>query len=243
VRRRRVAAGDMLSVPDLPGRLRQRVDSMRLGADTAETVRMLAADLVGYQDERYAARFLDTVGRVASAEQGLVARAGTGDLDPEALTETVARSLHKLMAYKDEYEVARLLLLPEADAAAAEAGRGPRTYLLHPPMLKALGVKGKIRFDDRTRPVFTALARGKRLRGTRLDPFGATAMRRMERALVGEYVGVVARLVAGLRPDTRARAVEIAALPDRVRGYESLKERRAAEYRAAVREAMATYGT
>lgn len=146
------------------------------------------------------------------------------------------------MAYKDEYEVARLMLLPEADVAAAEAGRGRRSYLLHPPMLAALGVGRKIRFDERTRPVFAALARGKRLRGTRLDPFGGTATRRMERELVGEYVDVVSGLLAGLGPDTHARAVEIAGMPDTVRGYEALKVRRVTEYRAAVAEAMAGYG-
>jgi indolepyruvate ferredoxin oxidoreductase len=246
VARLRVASGDMLSVPELPRDLRSRVDAMGLPDDTAETVRMLAADLVGYQDARYAGRFLDVVGRVAAAEHALPDRAEPAGPDPrdgaDELTATVARSLHKLMAYKDEYEVARLMLLPEADVAAAEAGTGPRSYLLHPPMLKALGRRGKIRFDERTRPAFAALARGKRLRGTRLDPFGRTEMRRMERALVGEYVGVVARLVAGLRPVTHARAVEIAAMPDAIRGYEELKERRAQEYRVAVRQAMATYG-
>ncbi len=236
VARRRVTAGEMLSTPPLPGALRRRVDGLDLHDDLAEVVRMLAADLVGYQDARYSGRFLDVVQRVAAAERELV---GEGY---DELTTTVARSLHKLMAYKDEYEVARLMLLPEADAAAAEAGSGPRSFLLHPPVLKALGRSGKIRFDDRTRPAFSALARGKRLRGTRLDPFGATGMRRTERELVGEYVRLVARLVAGLSAGSHARAVEIAGMADTVRGYEALKERRVADYRVAVEEAMAGYG-
>lgn len=235
VAHRRVTAGEMLSVPPLPVPLRRRVDDLALAPDVDEVVWMLAADLVGYQDARYSGRFLDVVQRVATAERELV---GEGH---EELTTTVARSLHKLMAYKDEYEVARLMLLPEADAAAAEAGSGPRAFLLHPPVLAALGRSSKLRFDERTRPVFVALARGKRLRGTRLDPFGATVMRRTERELVGEHVRLVARLVAGLSPASHARAVEIAGMADSVRGYEQLKLRRVAEYRAAVEQAMADY--
>ena len=233
VAQRRVAAGEMLSVPPLPASLHTRVEAMGLRPDTAEVVRMLAADLVGYQDARYADRLLDVVDRVAAAEHALDGVPG------ERLTDTVARTLHKLMAYKDEYEVARLMLLPESDAAAAEAGTGRRSFLLHPPMLKALGRTGKIRFDDRSRPVFTALAAGKRLRGTRLDPFGATEMRRTERALVGEHVGLVLLLLDGLTGSTHARAVQIAGMVDSVRGYEDLKLRRVAEHRAAVAEAVA----
>ena len=229
----RVAAGEMLSVPPLPASLRARVEAIGLGPDTSEVVRMLAADLVGYQDDRYAGRLLDVVDRVAGAEHALAGVTG------ERLTETVARTLHKLMAYKDEYEVARLMLLPESDAAAAEAGTGRRSFLLHPPVLKALGRTGKVRFDDRSRPLFTGLAAGKRLRGTRLDLFGATEVRRTERALVGEHVALVRLLLDGLTPATHARAVQIAGMADSVRGYEDLKMRRVAEYRAAVAEALA----
>ena len=213
------------------------MEGLGLRPATAEVVGMLAADLVGYQDARYAGRLLDVVDRVAAAEHAL--DGAGGDADGERLTETVARNLHKLMAYKDEYEVARLMLLPEADAAAAEAGPGRRSFLLHPPALKALGRRDKVRFGDSSRPVFTSLAAGRRLRGTRLDPFGATEVRRTERALVGEYVGLVRLLVDGLTAGTHARAVEIAGMADSVRGYEDLKMRRVAEYRAAVAEAVA----
>ncbi|MFC5381966.1 indolepyruvate ferredoxin oxidoreductase family protein [Aquipuribacter nitratireducens] len=239
-RSRLTTAGELLTVPELPASLRARVDAAGLTSEVAGTVAMLAADLVGYQDARYAGRFLDTVERVAAAEHALDATAVPAAAH-EQLTETVARSLHKLMAYKDEYEVARLMLLPEADAAAEEAGTGPRTYLLHPPMLKALGVERKLRFDERTRPGFQALAAGKRLRGTRLDPFGATEMRRTERSLVREFVGTVVALVRGLDATSHAHAVEIARLPDGIRGYEDLKLRRVGEYREAVAAAMASY--
>lgn len=234
---RRVAAGEMLSVPPLPDALRRRVDGLGLRPATAEVVGMLAADLVGYQDARYAGQLLDVVARVAAAEHAL--DGGRDGARQERLTETVARSLHKLMAYKDEYEVARLMLLPEADAAAAEAGPGRRSFLLHPPVLKALGRREKLRFGEQTRPAFVALAAGKRLRGTRLDPFGATEVRRTERELVREYTGLVRLLVDGLDAGSHARAVEVAGMVDSVRGYEDLKMRRVAEYRSAVAGAVA----
>lgn len=237
VHRRRVTAGELLSTPELPARQRGQVDALPVDAGTREVVAMLAADLVGYQDAAYSARFLRGIGHVAAADTAVRPHPRAG-----GLTETVARSLHKLMAYKDEYEVARLMQLPEADAAAAEAGRGRVSFLLHPPVLKQVGWRRKIAFPAASRPGFAALAQGKRLRGTALDPFGQTAMRRMERAMVGEYEDLVRRLLAGLRPETYERAVEIAGMVDSVRGYEELKERRAAEYRSAVAAAMATYG-
>ncbi len=236
---RRVSSGEMLSTPPLPSTLAAAVGVLALRPATDEVVRMLVADLVGYQDVRYARRLLDVVARVSAVERTLTDVPGARE---EELTTTVARHLHKVMAYKDEYEVARLMLLPEADAAAAEAGRGRRSFLLHPPVFAALGRRSKVRFGDRSRPAFAVLAGGRRLRGTRLDPFGATAMRRTERELVGEYVALVARMLAGLHAENHRQAVSIAAMVDTVRGYEALKQRRVAEYRAAVADAVQAYG-
>ena len=146
--------------------IRRAIESMGVPARLSETLEMLARDLVEYQDTAYARRFVASIGSFATAAVGL-------DLADE-LVETAARSLHKLMAYKDEYEVARLMLLPEArDSIDRMAGRDAKVrYLLHPPMLKALGRSEKIRFSANSLHVFRALARMKRLRGTALDPFG-----------------------------------------------------------------------
>ncbi len=228
----------MVTVPELPAGLAARIADV-VPDPAAETVRLLAADLVDYQDGRYARRFVDVVGRVAAAE-GRVApdddRATAGHL-----TETAARSLHRFMAYKDEYEVARLLLLPEAEATAVGvAGPGAvTTWHLHPPMLAALGYDRKIRLGPWASPAMRALRAGKRLRGSRLDPFGRTALRRTERALIGELIEVLDELAERLTTETYDTAVEIAALPDRVRGYERLKERRIAEYRADLADRLA----
>jgi indolepyruvate ferredoxin oxidoreductase len=148
------------------------------------------------------------------------------------------------MAYKDEYEVARLLLAPEA-RAAYEAVGGPDTtvtWRLHPPMLRAAGMKDKMKLGPRTKPVLAALARSKRVRGTVADPFRWAEVRRQERAMIPEYEHAVARLAKGLTADTLDEAVAIASLPDQVRGYEHLKLERAARYRRELGERLATYG-
>jgi indolepyruvate ferredoxin oxidoreductase len=194
------------------------------GESAEGLVDRLAADLGGYQSARYAQRFRDVVARaeaVGSAE----------------FTEAVALHLHKLMAYKDEYEVARLLLAPEA-RAAAEAVAGPDarvTWNLHPPALRALGMQRKLRLGRWATPLFVGLRAGRRLRGTPFDAFGWASLRRLERTLRDEYIAAVDTLVAALgpspHPERLAEAVAIASLPDRVRGYEHLKRERAEAYR------------
>ena len=227
----------IVTVPKLPAAL---VDRARLVAPhddgLAATLELLAADLVGFQDEPLAGRYLDHVADAGAAERSVAPGS-------RRLTEAVARSLHKLMAYKDEYEVARLMLLPEARAAAAAAG-GPDaevTWQLHPPALKALGRTSKLGFGPRTAPAFRALRAAKRLRGTRLDPFGRTELRRIEQALPGEYVTMMDSVIRSLTADNLDQAVTIAALPDMIRGYEELKLRRVGEYRARCAELVGRF--
>ena len=187
---------------------------------------MRAADLVGYQSEAYAGRFLDELGRVAEAE----ARVRPGSA---RLTTTAARGLHKLMAYKDEYEVARLHRSAAFKDALVEQF-GPEaqiTYKLHPPILRRLGVDHKIGLGRSGEAAFAALARMKRLRGTAADPFGRTQHRQLERALIGEYEGMVDKVLRDLSAETYDRAVEVAELPDIVRGYEGIKEANIAQFR------------
>ena len=214
-----------VDVEPLPSGLARRVERMDLDDELASVLTMLTADLVGYQDTKYASRFLDRIESVNRSDA--------------RLTETVARALHKLMAYKDEYEIARLLLADEARIAAERVGgRGAAvTWRLRPPMLKALGLDRKLRIDERVgRPLMTALAAAKRLRGTRLDPFGRTEMRRTERSLVDEYHAQIDAELDRLEehPDAVDDVLAALALPMQIRGYEELKLRRVAEYRSAV---------
>lgn len=217
-----------VEVSDLPDALVKRVADLELDDQLESLVTTLAADLVGFQNARYADRYLDLIERSAGHERISV----PGSL---VFTEAVARGLHKLMAYKDEYEVARLLIGPEA-AATAEAVGGPGAkviWKLHPPMLKSMGLNRKIGVNASFgRPIMSALARSKRLRGTPLDPFGRSEMRRLERALIDEYEQAVIQVLPDLAPDTLDRGVEFAESAMKVRGYEELKLERAAIFRA-----------
>jgi indolepyruvate ferredoxin oxidoreductase len=222
-----------VDTPPLPAELRLRAEELAAGDDElVELLAMLAADLVGYQDRSYAAGFLDVVAVAVEAEQ----RVKPGS---KVLTEAVARGLHKLLAYKDEYEVARLLVGPEGAAAAtAVGGEGAKVHWrLHPPMLRALGMSRKIPLPASTAaPVMRLLATGKRLRGTALDPFGRAEVRQVERALIVEYTAAVTRALENLSTDTFDGAVQVAELAQQVRGYEELKLRRASEVRARLAE-------
>jgi indolepyruvate ferredoxin oxidoreductase len=197
-------------------------------------IRIRAEDLTAYQDDAYARRYLDAVERVRAAER---------DQTPgsTALTEAVARYLYKLMAYKDEYEVARLSLEPSLGTGlAAEFGPGARaSWRLHPPVLRALGVKRKIELGPWFVPAFRVLVAMRRLRGTPMDPFGRTRVRVAERALIEEYLGLIDQLIGRLSPDTAALAVRLAELPDGVRGYEDVKLRTVESYHRSLAELRA----
>jgi indolepyruvate ferredoxin oxidoreductase len=152
------------------------------------------------------------------------------------LAEAVARNLYKLLAYKDEYEVARLhLLAAEQARVASDVGAHVKvSYNLHPPVLRAMGMKKKVRLGPWFAPAMSALARAKRVRGTALDPFGRAAVRRTERALIQEYRTMIDALLPKLTVENHADAVALAALPDMVRGYEGIKMANVERYRSEV---------
>jgi indolepyruvate ferredoxin oxidoreductase len=194
-----------------------RPDNAPAERDLAEVLALRASELTAFQDQACADEYATFVSRVQAREAAV-----TGG---EALARTVAENLYKLTAYKDEYEVARLSLDPALDEAVrAQFGDGARyQYRLHPPVLRALGLRHKISLGPWFRPAFASLVALRRLRGTRLDPFGYTEVRRAERALITEYRQVIDAMLAGLTPGNHDLAVQIAALPDMIRGYEHIK--------------------
>jgi indolepyruvate ferredoxin oxidoreductase len=206
----------------------------------ADVLATRVADLTGYQDARYGDRYAEEVQRVAAiATERAGAEAG------ERIAVAYARGLHKLMAYKDEYEVARLHLDP-AEQARRDAEFGPGadvSVLLHPPVLRALGMTRKIRLRRSAGPAFRALRAARRLRGTALDPFGRAEVRRVERALVPEYQALVRSALEHLDPRNADAVAEIAALPDVVRGYEGIKLRNVAVFREKAAAALADLAT
>ena len=194
-----------------------------------ERLRLLASELLAWGGERAVLAWLDVLDRVQEAEVTLLPAEGR-------LVMAVASNLFKLMAYKDEYEVARLMTDAEAMAEARKwaGSEGRIRWALHPPLLRALGLRRKIRFATWTAPFFRLLARARFLRGTFFDPFGHTELRRLERALPAEYIAAIDRMLPKLESIGLELALSLAELPDQVRGYEELKLERIAAYREAL---------
>lgn len=240
---RRAGAGAVGPLPGGPERAARRATAQAAGVridapEGSELRRLLdvrVPELIAFQDLAYARRYADAVGEVAAAE-----RERTGGAS-SAVAEAYAGGLFKLMAYKDEYEVARLHL-DVADCARRERelGEGAKVKLmLHPPLLRALGMRRKLALGVGAVPLMRALAATKRLRGTRLDPFGRAHVRRVERELIGEYDRLVRDALAHLDAANAPLVAELAGLPDLVRGYEEVKLRNVERFRARAQQLSA----
>lgn len=227
----RVQASIQLAGEDLP---QLRSEDLALIGDLdhgglGDALRVRIPDLIAYQNRGYARRYVDTIRAVALAER----RVGGEDL---ALATAAAQFLHRFMAYKDEYEVARLHLLPSVQAAVtAETGTDVKvSYNLHPPILRSLGLQRKIRLGPWFRHVFRLLAAMKGLRGTPFDIFGYARVRRTERELVAEFSALLADIARALTSDNREQVLELIRLADIVRGYEDIKMNNVRVYRQKV---------
>ncbi|MGV1047917.1 MAG: indolepyruvate ferredoxin oxidoreductase family protein [Solirubrobacterales bacterium] len=212
-----------LAVPEeelpLDPRAAAIVTASGAGPELGAVLERRVSELIAYQGPACARGYAEDVARLAAAARE---RAGS-DADPVA--EAYSRNLFKLIAYKDEYEVARLHLDPR-ERARREREFGPDAkvqILLHPPLLRALGLHRKLRVGRWATPALRLLAAMRRLRGSRLDPFGYARVRRVERRLPGEYRLLVEDAVARLEPGNVDLVTEVAALPDLIRGYEEIK--------------------
>ena len=175
-----------------------------------------------YQSAAYADMYEARIAHIRAAESNL----GLG----EQLTTAAATYLSKLMAYKDEYEVARLYTRPEYKQAVEDTfGKGTKlTFLMAPPMIAKKNHKGELikqPFGPWMMTGFKVLKSLKGLRGGAFDFFGKTDERRMERRLRDEYLARLETLASGLKPENHALAVEIASIPDDIRGYGHVKEK------------------
>ena len=196
-------------------------ESHRISESLDELVGRRVEFLAAYQNAAYARRYFDRIGRVRQAE--------TAHGGGTALTEAAARALFKVMAYKDEYEVARLYA--ESDFAQRVADQFEGLYELRfhlaPPLVAdrdpATGHLKKKVYGAWMLGAFRLLAKLRRLRGTPFDIFGRTEERRAERRLVTEYEALLDEIVAGLTPANHAIAVELAALPLEIRGFGHVK--------------------
>jgi indolepyruvate ferredoxin oxidoreductase len=200
-------------------------DSLKLSQSFSETVDRRVAFLTAYQSARYARRYRALVDKIKNAE----AVKAPGQC---ALTEAVARYLFKLMAYKDEYEVARLYTDTSFLDRVKSSFDGDNLrfeFHLAPPMLakrdKLTGEPKKMSFGPWMLGAFRVLKKFKFLRGTPLDPFGYSADRRTERRLLSEYCELLQEFCESLTLDNHAMAVALAALPEKIRGFGHVKQR------------------
>jgi indolepyruvate ferredoxin oxidoreductase len=198
------------------------LDDERLSRSLDEMITRRAAFLVDYQDQAYADRYRSLVDRVRKGEQDTLGGS-------TALTETVARYLFKLMAYKDEYEVARLYTSGDFQRRLQQQFEGDYQLRFHlaPPLFAKKDAQGRLikkEYGPWMLKAFGVLAKLKFLRGGRLDPFGRTAERVGERRLITDYEATVQLLLDGLDDHRLALAVEIASIPEHIRGYGHVKE-------------------
>jgi indolepyruvate ferredoxin oxidoreductase len=218
----RLAAHDMGAIERMVGRT---ADGKASKAQTLDDiVAHRAAALTAYQDAALADRYNARVALMAEAEH----KAAAGR---KGLAEAVARGYYKLLAYKDEYEVARLFADPAFEKALAEQFevRGKLEFHLAPPLLarrdKTTGEPRKMKFGRWMLPVFRLLAKGKRLRGTAWDLLGYTRERKLERQMIADYEKLIDEIAERLSPATHATAVALASLPLEIRGFGHVKDR------------------
>jgi indolepyruvate ferredoxin oxidoreductase len=211
----------------------------RFSRNLDELVERRTRFLVEYQGTRYSEKYKALVERVRRIEHD---RTGASKL-----AEAVARCYHKLLAYKDEYEVARLHANGELEKKIAGMFEGDYKLVFHlaPPLLARRDARtdepAKMEFGPWMLGVFKILQRMKFLRGTPLDPFGYTEERRMERALIREYESSVEELLKGLNAHNHALALQIASLPDEMRGFGHIKKRNVEAARSRRAELLARF--
>jgi indolepyruvate ferredoxin oxidoreductase len=229
----RRAASDLARVERLATPAEIIPISQAFSRNLDELIARRADFLTGYQDRAYAERYRKLVESVRSAEAQRIG-ASEGKFP---LAEAVARYYFKLMAYKDEYEVARLHSDPGFARKIEGMFEGGYKLKFHlaPPVFNRpdprTGEASKSEFGAWMMPAFRILAKLKRLRGTTLDIFGYTEERRIERRLITDYEKTVAELLEHLDGENRKLAVEIASVPEHIRGYGHVKRRHLDEAR------------
>jgi len=218
----RLAAHDLAAVKKLVAPA--QVIELKRAPTLDDIVTKRITFLTDYQDAAYALQYSDFVNKVKAAE------AAIADGKPLRLTEAVAKYLFKLMAYKDEYEVARLYTDGKFQKKIADMFEGDYAVHFHlaPPLFAKHDAQGhliKQHYGPWMMKVFGVLAKMKSLRGSMFDVFGYTAERRTERALVMEYKQTILQLLPLLNAGNLASAVAVASVPEDIRGYGHVKER------------------
>tara|TARA_B100000003_G_scaffold124238_1_gene111354 strand:- start:62 stop:3568 length:3507 start_codon:yes stop_codon:yes gene_type:complete len=223
-----------ISQPELPADTVRRVIEMGLEAEEHEAVLLFAADILAFQNKKAVDDYLALIEHVVVS----VTKLSNTD-SQKSLIRTVARNAHKLTTYKDEYEVARLFLLPELqdeiNKLPQSNGVGRAVWHLHPPFLRALGMQKKLKVPYRVAtPLMKVLAKGKVLRGTKLDIFGYAKVRKLERIMRDRYIEEILHSLESLTDTNFSAILSLAELPDSVRGFEEIKLQKAEAFLLAL---------
>lgn len=217
----RLAAVDMSVVQGFAHKGNPVDPDHQLSESVGETIERRTRFLEDYQNKKYADRYHQTMERVRQSEVVL---------ETDKLTQIIAQSLYRLMAYKDEYEVARLYSNGDFVRRLKQQFEGDVKLKFHlaPPLLARKNDKGelqKMTFGSWMMPAFNLLAKLKFLRGTALDLFGYSAERRMERQWIQDYFAAIDKIVGRINPDNLDKACALMELPQKVRGYGHVKEK------------------
>jgi indolepyruvate ferredoxin oxidoreductase len=219
------AGAEVIALPPVLSPVaRELVDAVGAAGELKRILEIRVPELIAYQNAAYAKRYTDVIRRIASADNSV----NTGST---SLSEAAARYLHKLMAYKDEYEVARLhtdpAFLAKLDAQFKNGYKAK--YHLAPPLLAkrdpATGELQKRDFGPWIFSAFKLLAKMKFLRGSALDVFGKTEERQHERQMIEDYVRLLDEIAPQLTAANYAAAVALVSVPDEIRGYGHVKEK------------------
>ena len=197
---------------------RKLIDMIDSSPELTRLLEIRVPELIAYQNQRYAKDYIEFVAKIRDRECAAIE-------NNDALSIAVARYLYKLMAYKDEYEVARLHLKSDVHTRIQKEFGSSATYQynLLPPIFRGVGLKRKLKFGTWFNPFFQLLVWSRRLRGTPLDIFGYARVRRVERDLIQQYRNLIEEATESLSPSSYERSVELAKLPDMIRGYEEIK--------------------
>jgi indolepyruvate ferredoxin oxidoreductase len=240
----RRAAHDLVAVQNaaFPAQVVQIKRAMALD----EQIALRVTQLTSYQNAAYAKKYVALVERVRRVEAERMGPDANGKVSTQ-LTAAVARYAYKLMAYKDEYEVARLHSDGRFKKKISDQFEGDYRlhYYLAPPIISKVdpktGKPRKIKFGPWVGAAFGVLAKFKFLRGTTLDIFGRTHERQTERALIKEYEVLMDEIIGKLSPDNFAQALALAKIPEQIRGYGHVKEAHLLKTRIQWQELLAVF--
>jgi indolepyruvate ferredoxin oxidoreductase len=219
----RVEELSLKSSPSLKAKRERLMSGLSIPNPTVtKALEIRVEDLIDYQGTTYAERYLQLVMKVMAAECK-IGQPGANNLQ---ISQTVIANLHKVMAYKDEYEVARLLTQTVFRQRARDMFEGSvkLTFNLQPPFLRTFGFVRKVRVGEWVVPFLKVLSSFKFLRGTPADPFGYLSARKTERAILSWYIAILDEVCEKLNACRMEPARILVELPSEIRGYEKVKE-------------------